>query len=123
MSFRQLTSESQGELGAIAVEQALSSVQLPRYVLGAVADRPVRAPERHVSDVRPQHLRLDERFDTIPDLLAVTVEVERVGYEVLAVISRAGILPVDDPSERAVIEGEHVVGVQVEVDEPARREP
>jgi hypothetical protein len=39
------------------------------------------------------------------------------------VIARARTLPVDDPGERAVIEGEHVVGVQVEVDEPARREP
>ena len=113
----------QGELGAVAVEQALGSVQLPGYVLGVVADRPVRAPERHVRDVRPQHVRLDERFDPVPDLLAVTVEVERVRHEVVAVIARARTLPVDDPGERAVIEGEHVVGVQVEVDEPARREP
>ena len=113
----------QGELGAVAVQQALGSVQLSRYVLGVVADRPVRAPERPVRDVRPQHMRLDERFDPVPDLLAVTVEVERERDQVEAVIARAGIFPVDDPGERAVIEGEHVVGVQVEVDKPARWEP
>src|SRR6185503_5141494 len=57
----------QGELGTVAVEQALGSVQLPGYVLGVVADRPARAPQRHVRDVRPQHVRLDERFDPVPD--------------------------------------------------------
>ena len=111
------------ELGAEAVEHAVGSVQLPGDILGMVTDRPVGAPERHVRRVRAQHTRLEERFDPVPDLLAVTVEVERVRHQVEAVIARARILPVDDPGERAVIEGEHVVGVQVEVDEPARREP
>ena len=86
------------QLAAEAVEHALGSVQLPGYVLGVVADRPVRAAERHVRDVRPQHVRLDERFDPVPDLLAVTVEVERVRHQVEAVIARARTLPVDDPS-------------------------
>src|SRR4029450_7772987 len=54
------------QLGAEAVEHALGSVQLSGYVLGVVADRPVRAAERHVRDVRPQHVRLDERFDPGP---------------------------------------------------------
>ena len=107
----------------LLVEHALGAVQLPGDILGVVADRPVRATERHVRDVRPQHVRLDERLDPVPDLLAVTVEVERERHQVVAVIARARTLPVDDPGERAVIEGEHVVGVQVEVDEPARREP
>ena len=53
----------------------------------------------------------------------MTVEVERVRHEVVAVIARARTLPLDYPGERAVIEGEYVVGVQVEVDEPARRGP
>jgi hypothetical protein len=113
----------QGALGAVAVEQALGSGQLPGYVLRVVADRPVRAPERHVRGVRPQPMRLDERFDPVPDLLAVTVEVERVRHEVVVMIARARTIPVDDPGERAVIEGEHVVGVQVEVNEPARWKP
>ena len=51
-------------------------------------------------------LRLDERFDPVPDLLAVTVEVERERHEVVAVIARTRTFPVDDPGERAVIEGE-----------------
>jgi len=84
---------------------ALGSVQLPGYVLGVVADRPVRAPERPVRDVRPPYVRLDEPFDPVPDLLAVTVEVERVGHEVVAVIARArtsqSMIPVSVPSSRA----------------------
>ena len=74
-------------------------------------------------DVRPQHVRLDERLDPVPDLLAVTVEVERERHQVVTVIARARTLPVDDSGERAVIEGEYVVGVQVKVDESARRKP
>lgn len=105
------------------VERALGAVQLPGDIVGVAADRPVRATERHVRGVRPQHVRLDERLDPVPDLLAVTVEVERERHQVVAVIAPARTLRIDDPGERAVIEGEDVVGVQVEVDEPARREP
>ncbi len=101
---------------ALPVEDALGAIQLPGDILGVVADRPVRATERQVRDVRPQHARLEEWLDLIPDLLAVTVEVERERHQVVAVVAPARILPVDDPGERAVISGEHVVRVQVEVD-------
>src|SRR5262245_38490363 len=53
----------------------------------------------------------------------MTVQVEREGHQVEAVIARASAFPVDDPGERAAFECEHVVGVQVEVNQAACWEP
>src|SRR5437868_6911851 len=69
-------------LAVVSVEGALGSVELPGHVVGVVADRPVRELERHVGHICPHQMRLDERFQAIPDLLAGTVEIKCEPHQV-----------------------------------------
>jgi hypothetical protein len=111
-------------LRLVPIEDALGAVELAGHVIGVVVDLPGRAPQRVVGDVRSKHARLDAGgLDDVPDRLIVPVEVVREPDEIEAGIAGARALPVDDPGEGAVVAGEDVVGVQVQVHEPVGREP
>jgi hypothetical protein len=103
-------------LRLVPIEDALGAVELAGHVIGVVVDLPRRAPQRVVRDVRSKHAPLDAGgLDDVPDRLIVPVEVVREPDEIEAGIAGARALPVDDPGEGAVVAGEDVVGVQVQV--------
>ena len=111
-------------LGLVPLEDALGAVELAGHVIGVVVDLPGRAPQRVVGDVRSKHPPFDAGgLDDVPDRLIVPIEVVGEPDEIEAGIAGARALPVDDPGEGAVVAGEDVVGVQVQVHEPVGREP
>lgn len=113
-----------GLLGLIPIEDALGAVELAGHVVSVVVNLPGRAPQRVMGDVRSKHAGLDAGgLDDVPDRLIVPVEVVREPDEIEAGIAGAGALPVNDPGERAVVAGEDVVSVQVQVHESVGREP